>query len=362
MGIYLRGKSYYYDFVYKTQRYAGCIGPVSRSVAKEEEARKRTEVIEGRLNPAKVRKSPLFDTFANEFLEWAKNNRKPLTCRSWGSRMKPLRAKFSNTKLGDIKEWHLEQYKKARKEAGCGATTINGELTLLKSMLNKAVAWNKLSEHQCRKFPFLKVLNEKIRFFSEDEEQRIITVCSPHLLRIVQTGLLTGFRPRELTSLRPEDVDFEQNLITVAACYAKNGESRTLPIVPQLRAILTEALSVHGDAPTVFVTKSGKPWGPTAYGVCFLAATKRAGVEPCGPHKLRHTFASRLTMSGVDLRTVQELMGHKDIKQTLRYAHLSPQHKRSAMETLESRFSGKSHNDSHNTPLNALPPAYAKAQ
>jgi hypothetical protein len=47
-------------------------------------------------------------------------------------------------------------------------------------------------------------------------------------------------------------------------------------------------------------------------------------------------------MAGIDLRTVQELLGHKDIKMTLRYAHLSPDHKRAAMEALESRFSGKS--------------------
>jgi site-specific recombinase XerC len=60
-----------------------------------------------------------------------------------------------------------------------------------------------------------------------------------------------------------------------------------------------------------------------------------------GPHILRHTFASRLIMAGVDLRTTQELMGHKTISMTIRYAHLSPDHKQSAMDLLEARFSGK---------------------
>ena len=62
---------------------------------------------------------------------------------------------------------------------------------------------------------------------------------------------------------------------------------------------------------------------------------------------LRHTFASRLVMAGIDLRTVQVLLGHKTINMTLRYAHLEPDHLKKAVESLNS---GKSHNDFHNTP------------
>jgi hypothetical protein len=87
MSIYHRGKSYYYDFVYKGQRYTGCIGPVSRTVAKEEEARKKAEVIEGWLNPAKTRKSPHFEAFANDYLEWSRANKKP---RAYLKEISPL--------------------------------------------------------------------------------------------------------------------------------------------------------------------------------------------------------------------------------------------------------------------------------
>ena len=86
-------------------------------------------------------------------------------------------------------------------------------------------------------------------------------------------------------------------------------------------------------------------------GICFLDATRRAGIAPCGPHTLRHTFASRLVMAGIDIRTVQELMGHKTIAMTLRYAHLSPDHKRKAMATLEDGFRRKSPVNFHDTPL-----------
>ena len=81
----------------------------------------------------------------------------------------------------------------------------------------------------------------------------------------------------------------------------------------------------------------------------FEIAVERAGILDFHLHDLRHTFASRLVMAGVDLRTVQELMGHKTIAMTLRYAHLSSDHKRKAIEALEQRFSEKSPINFHNT-------------
>ena len=63
-----------------------------------------------------------------------------------------------------------------------------------------------------------------------------------------------------------------------------------------------------------------------------------AGIEGVTWHTLRHTFASRLVMAGVDLKTVQELLGHKTMAMTARYAHLAPSHKLRALETLVTRY------------------------
>ena len=212
MSIYLRSKSYYYEFVHKGHRYRGSFGQVSRSVAKEEEHRKKTEVIEHRLNPTKARKSPRFDTFAEDYLDWVKHNRKPLTYRQAGVRLKPLFAMFGTKNLNEITAWHVEQYKKARKEAGRAPVTINSEIVFLKTMLNKAVIWKRLADHPGKEVKLLKAVSERTRFFSEEEERAIVARCSIYLRRIVETGLLTGFRSRELTSLRPEDVDLERTL------------------------------------------------------------------------------------------------------------------------------------------------------
>jgi integrase len=259
MAIYQRGKSWYYDFVHKGQRYTGCFGPVSRTVAKEELARKKAEVIEGRLNPNKAKKSLRFEAFAEEYLEWSKANKKPTSYQRTVGVMKHLTATFGTKKLNELTPWHIEQYKKARKETGLAPVTINLEVTLLKGMLNKARTWGKLTENPGKEVKLLKGVKERIRFLSEEEEVQILSACQPSLRRLVPVGLLTGFRRQELTSLRPQDVDLEQGTVSVAACYSKNGESRTLPLSPRLKALLKEALETSREAPTVFVTKYGKP-------------------------------------------------------------------------------------------------------
>jgi len=254
----------------------------------------------------------------------------------------------------------LEQFKKARKDAGKAPGTINLDVAVLKAMLHKAQEWGKLAEHPGKGVKLLHNPRRKTRFLSEEEEGQLLAVCSPALRRVIQVGILTGFRRQELAALRPEDVDLDRETVSVAACYAKNGESRTLPMGPRLRAVLEEALRARGDAPTVLVNEHGRPWIPDVLTKLFRTACQRAGLDTLGPHVLRHTFASRLVMAGVDLRTVQELMGHKDIQMTLRYAHLSPDHKRAAMEAMESRFSAKSPADFHDTPAVTPPRKRAK--
>lgn len=355
MSIYLRNKSYYYDFVYKHQRYTGCIGPISRTVAKEEESRKKAEVIEGRLNPAKVRKVPRFDAFAKEYLDWLGANCKPLTVQRCKGTLKSLKRFFDSKLLSEITAWDMERYKKERKEAGLQPGTINLELSMLKAMLNKAVIWKKLTDHPGKEVKALKLEKKPPRFLSEEEEASLLAACVPALRRIIEAGILTGFRRQELVTLRPEEVDFTRKTVSVAACYSKNGESRTIPIGERLKALLQEALAVRGDNPTVFSTRVGIPWTRWGLTSAFQRVARSAGLGTIGPHVLRHTFGSRLVMAGVDLRTVQELMGHKDIKMTLRYAHLSIAHKQQAIAALESHFPEKSPTNSHNTPHETSP-------
>ena len=179
----------------------------------------------------------------------------------------------------------------------------------------------------------------------------MLAASPPALRRLIRIGLLTGFRRQELAFLRADDIDFERGTVSVAACFSKNGEARTIPMGTRLQRLLREALALRGDASTVLVTDAGLPWTPRGITAAFQRLCKGLELGVMGPHVMRHTFASRLVMAGVDLRTVQELMGHKTIEMTMRYSHLSPDHKRAAMATLEQRFAGWSPATFHNTPL-----------
>ena len=95
-------------------------------------------------------------------------------------------------------------------------------------------------------------------------------------------------------------------------------------------------LEKRPNSPYVFCHKNGRPYKDVR-GSLGKAASK-AKIERVRFHDLRHTFASQLVMGGVDLKAIQELLGHKTIDMTLRYAHLSPDHKRAAVEVLAKRM------------------------
>ena len=162
-----------------------------------------------------------------------------------------------------------------------------------------------------------------------NEIDRLLRECSGHLNPIVIVALNTGMRRGEILNLKWENVDTNQRLIYIMG--SKSGEKREIPINNLLLELL-KRLRRSSKSDYVFSHKDGSPFGKVDKS--FRSACKRAGIKDLRFHDLRHTFASHLVMSGVDLKTIQELLGHKSLEMTLRYAHLSPDHKRKAVDNL----------------------------
>ncbi len=121
----------------------------------------------------------------------------------------------------------------------------------------------------------------------------------------------------------------------------KNGTRREIPINSTLEELFQNLRRGPGSN-YVFVNKNGKPYRDINRS--FSAALQRAGICDFRFHDCRHTTASHLVMAGIDLTTVKELLGHKDITATLRYSHLAPGHKRKAVQVLD-RIMEKSEGD-----------------
>ena len=154
-----------------------------------------------------------------------------------------------------------------------------------------------------------------------------------HLTPLVLLGVNTGLRRGELLQLCWRDVDLQRRMLTVRGEGAKTGQTRHVPLNSEaaqlLQAWKPAALEPIGASSAV---RMSTPL--VAIKKAWAAVLKAAKVTGFRFHDLRHTFASKLVMAGVDLNTVRELLGHKSIAMTLRYAHLAPEHKAAAVETL----------------------------
>jgi integrase len=275
---------------------------------------------------------PLFDDIAEEYLEDYRSRRRATSSDQHGYALKALKSEFSGMRLSSITPHAIDRYKRKRKQEGRSEVTINRELAFLKNMFTVAIQWCKAADNPVKKVEIYREDNSRTRFLTEEEEERLLAECQPHIHCVIVTAIHTGLRKSELLGLTWNNVNFEHRLVTVEAAYAKNREARSGP----MSSCLTETLKpirISDPNVPVFLNSKGMPYRDISR--AFNSAVGRAGIQDFTFHDLRYTFASRLVMRGVDLATVKELMGHKHINMTLRYAHLSPGHKHSAIAVLD---------------------------
>lgn len=180
--------------------------------------------------------------------------------------------------------------------------------------------------HPCRSIERRAEHNEKTRFLSDDERERLMLACKasswPRLYALVLMALTTGARKGELLGLRWCDLDLERGEASVGV--TKNGDPRVLPLVP---AVVAEMRKFKGGASVLVFASSRDSARAFAFEPRFREALAHARIRAFTFHSLRHSCASILAKNGATLLEIADLLGHRQLQMTKRYSHLATGHK-----------------------------------
>ena len=263
-------------------------------------------------------------------------SRNPKTAEKTKKAFQSAFSKFMDFQLSAITAWEVEKWRNKRLADGIKPATTNRQINLIKGCLSRAVEWEVIDSHDLQKVKAQTVDNAKVRYLSKDEEYRLRESLAKfdikHLTTIVILAINTGMRKGEILSLNWNDVNLENKVLTVDFQNAKSGNTRHIPLNTQAFNVLSDWQKLSGNIGYVF--KDNNQQRILDFRYDWAALLEDASITDFRFHDLRHHFASKLVMASVDLNTVRELLGHSDLKMTLRYAHLAPEHKAAAVNLI----------------------------
>ncbi len=278
--------------------------------------------------------------FHKTFVQHSKSVNKP---RSVNSKEQILRdhivPRLGDLPLDKVTYAVIEDFKHALLALPRDPKTVNNILTVLHRML--VVAAKRELITSVPHVEWCETEDSAFDFLKFDEADALEAGADPGLWRtMIGVALRTGLRQGELLALRWIDVDLAAHRLTVRRQVSrgivtkpKGGRSREVELGDDVTAIL--AAHQHKLGETVFCDDQGRmlPAGQCKWPL--YRAASNAGLRRIGWHVLRHTFGSHLAMLGASMKSIQELMGHTDMKMTMRYAHLSPEAKRETAKLLD---------------------------
>ncbi|KIU54452.1 integrase [Pseudomonas putida] len=269
--------------------------------------------------------------------------------------------------LTELTQRDLEAMRVKWLAAGLKDATANRKLAALRGALSKAVEWGILEQHPMAKLKPMRLdTRGRVRFLSGEEEKRLRQslddreeriraerdsankwrrerkkeelpdlrerTFADHLKPMAIISLNTGLRRGELFNLTWADIDTRQKTLTVVGEGAKSDQTRHIPLNKEALQTIKDWKSQSKGLSLIFPSQTGGPMDNVKKS--WDAVLKAAEVSSFRWHDLRHTFASKLAMKGVPLNTIRDLLGHADLKMTLRYAHLAPDSKAAAVELI----------------------------
>jgi integrase len=295
-----------------------------------------------------------FDELTEKYEENFKHQRSFATSKKYS--IDTLKKEFSGRLLGSISYLHLESFRNQIKNTLTQHGTIRKEATVnrlmacLSHMLTKAVEWEMLDRNPFDKGRSLqfKENNKRLRYLTEAELKKLLAECpnpaeprvkremgvikgtqAPYLKDFVVIAVNTGMRKGEILSLKWSQI--RNGFIYVDK--TKTDEARQIPINRDLEECFKN-VRTRQQLTSQHVFSNGQGGFIRDVRTSFKSALRRAGILDFHPHDLRHTFASHYLMRGGSLKGLKEVLGHKDIKMTMRYAHLSKEFVKEEIEIL----------------------------
>lgn len=332
-------------------RYADVTGKIRREQAGTKSAaralyqKRKAEVLQGRKLPETLRRReiPLSELLADAADYASRNHRNArlgadgrdyryatlntaLGCRGAES-LTPQEIEKALSKLADERDWK--------------PASFNRHKAFLSLAYRLGVENQKVPSNPVRLIHRRREDNGRVRWLTTDEETRLIAVIKakyPHELPALLLAIHTGMRRSEQYELAWDCVNLERRLLTIPR--SKHGDARYIPLNDTAMEALS-ALRARGDSTGRVMILAANGHGyrkghalktPREW---FNESCRAAEVDYFTWHDLRHTFGSRLAIAGVPLRRIQELMGHKTIQITCRYAHLAPEGQLDAVRQLD---------------------------
>ncbi len=300
----------------------GRVGKVTKAMAEALLAERKRQIRQGKLEEIAV-EVPTLEEFAKEFIEYSRD---VAAKRSWKrdevalNQILPVLGKY---KLSEITPKDIQDYQRKRLKEGRRPATINRDLVVLSSLFSFAKQRRKFfGDSPVGKVRSLPAYNQVERILTPKEESDLLAACPAYLRPIIIAALNTGMRKSELLTLKWSDVDLENDVITLRQTHTKSKKLRRVPINSVLKKTLLEQRLVSGSQDYVFLGSHGKPYKrQDSLKRAFSTACKKAGIEGLRFHDLRHTAATRMIEAGAPLVAVSRVLGHQDIRTTMRYAH-----------------------------------------
>lgn len=254
-----------------------------------------------------------------------------------GHKRSILRLMKGSTPLSCITSADIEEFLRKRISEGCKPQTVKHGVNCLSAAIKLA----RKSGYDCPEIeiPAIKIPNKMVRYLSADDEKRLLKELDParegpglpcfakrsaERQRTIQDNydlvvllLDTGAQYNEVAKLRWSQIDLETRSIRL---WRSKVQNESVIFMTDRVAEIISRRSLTRQPEYLFSNKSGGPRGDCV--IAIRKALDRAGLTDCTVHTLRHTHASRLIQNGLNVYEVKAVLGHSDIRTTMRYAHL----------------------------------------